>query len=813
MGLVRAVALLGLIALPLVAGPVAAVLNAPPDDATHDAASITVLRQARRIEPDGTATPVTLPQVEDLEPGASPPVRARYVLPLMLGPAPGGLSLLIPGLMAHARIAVNGQVLDDRLGDALAPLPRSVRRIVWLRVPDAAVRAGANTIEIDAAGPEFFSLSPVQVGPSAAIERRYNDRVLGAFIAPALVATTIACIAACVLVLWVRRRHETIYGYFGLGGLLWGLHSAWSLLPVPLLSGVHYVVWWTSMYSFFVAMLVIFGVRFAGLQWRDFARGVWALTLATPLLLYGADAWGALQLAAELSRLASIALVAIALGAVSVHAWRHRDPGSLLMLSAGVMSFLLGLRDWQVAHAGLDNNPIYLTPYAGLPFIALMAWVLVDGFVKATRELESANVSLEQRVAQKSAELRSALESMREAKEAAETADQAKSRFLAAASHDLRQPIHALGLYLAAIPVEHIGSSERETLQRMGGSLTALDTMLDALLDISRIDAGVIVPDRQPFELEALLRRIGDDQAPAAEAKGLRLVLRGGLAAGAPGGGPALQAWSDPVLIERIVRNLVANAVRYTETGGVLLSWRLRVGAAPAAPSWQIEVWDTGRGIADAHHEQVFDEFYRVGDTAADGTNGLGLGLSIVRRLSRLMGLPLRMRSQLGRGTHFMLLLPSTPRPAPARREVAVAPLPVGRWVAVIEDDPEVRAAMRLLLQGWHCHLVEGASLAEALQQWHAAGQPVVEAIVADFRLPEGGNGLDAIGALRHAFGDPRVPALVVTGDAAPERIRALVAGGVPWVAKPVSAARLRSWLSAALQPHPHPPAALEADA
>jgi signal transduction histidine kinase/CheY-like chemotaxis protein len=445
-----------------------------------------------------------------------------------------------------------------------------------------------------------------------------------------------------------------------------------------------------------------------------------------------------------------------------------------------------------VAHLGRDNNPVYLTPYAGLPFIALATWMLIDGFVKASRELEDMNASLEARVAHGSAELRRALDAMRAAKDDAEQADRAKSRFLAAASHDLRQPTHALGLYLGSIPVDHLAEPMRDTLQRMGQSLTALQAMLEALLDMSRMDAGVVVPELRAFDLNAVLRRLGDEFAPLAERKGLRLALRGAVA------GNGQQAYSDPLLIERIVRNLLANAVQYTQQGGVLLSWRLR-GASGADPSWLVEVRDTGCGIPVAEQGRVFDEFYRLVDATVQSSQGLGLGLSIVERLSRLLRLELRLRSWPGRGTQLAFTVGATRQQPQPLVQQHIEPMPAGRWVAVVEDDPDVLAAMRALLAEWQCRWIDGKSGDQVLDHWRSTGRPRVDAILADFRLQPGHTGLDAIAQLRAAFDGRSVPALVITGDAAPERLRALSDSALPWLSKPVPAARLRSWLAWAL--------------
>ncbi len=742
------------------------------------------------------ARAVVLP--DELSAGDAPaqPLTAQYRLRAELGPRAGATALYLPGLIAHARIRVNGHVLFDTLDRRAQPLPRSAERIQLLRLPDEFVHDGVNEITIEAAATRYLSLSPVWIGGVAELERLYDERLLGAVIGPAIVATVMGCLALCVLLLWARRPAQSSYGYFGAGALCWALHSAWTVLPAPLLHGVHLGVWWTSMYSAFVVLLVIFCVRFAGWHWPRFDRTLWIMALAAPAVLYAAAALGHLAEAAEAWRLACIGIVLIGVVAVGLHAWRRRDVASVLLLASGAVSLVFGLRDWEIAHRGADNNPVYLTPYAGLLFIALVAWMLIDGFVHATQALERVNAGLEDRVARKSEALRVALEDMRAARDAAQAADRAKSRFLAAASHDLRQPVHAIGLYLAAIPPAAVPEAIRDTLARMGTSLRALGAMFDALLDVSRMDAGAVVPRPEPFDLDALMHRLGDEFAPLAEGKGLRLLLHGDARAA------GRRALADPFLVERIVRNLLANAVKYTPAGGVLLAWRLRAGGAPG---WRIEVRDTGVGIEPSLQSRVFDEFVQGSPRAESGGDGLGLGLAIVRRLTRLMGLALDMRSVPGRGTRFRLGLPATEAPAAPVKTLPETALAPGAWICLLEDDAAVLGAMRRLVEHWGCRVVEGADAAQALDDWHRSGCPRPSAIVADLQLGAA-DGLDAVRRLREGFGTPGLPALVVTGDASPDRIARLNDSGTPWLAKPVPAARLRCWLTQAAAAHPGGP-------
>jgi len=755
---------------------------------SHRAAGVELRTALLSVADAGSAQSVTLPDEQVADAARPGPLRAIYHVQAELEGPPRGLGLYLPGLVAHARIRINGHAVFDTLGDPARPLPRSADRIQLLRLPVEFLRSGSNDIEIEAIGQRYLSLSPIWIDELGALQRRYDERLLGAVIGPAIVATVMGCMALSVLLLWLRRPSQTLQGYFGAGALLWALHSAWTVLPYPLLTGVHLPVWWTTLYVAFVVLLVIFCIRLAGWRWRRFEQTLWALALSAPVGLYAAAEAGRLADAAEAWRLACIASVCVGVAAVSMYAWRRRDAASALLVASGAVSLAFGVRDWEVAHLGSDNNPVFLTPYAAVLFIALVAWMLIDGFVKATEALERANGELEERVARKSEALRGALEEMRTARDIALDADRAKSRFLAAASHDLRQPVHAIGMYLASIARAGLPPAAAETLSRIGASLGALGAMFDALLDISRMDAGVVVPRDEPFDLDALMRRLGDEFAPLAEGKGLRLILHGDHRAG------ETRALADPFLVERVVRNLLSNAVKYTHEGGVLLAWRLRSGSAP---QWRVEVRDTGVGIEPALQPRVFDEFFQIGSVRAGGADGLGLGLSIVRRLARLMRLPLELRSLPGHGTRFRLALPATggrASGAPDRTDQALAR---GAWIGLLDDDEAVLAAMRQLAEHWGCRVVEGTDLELLLLDWHRHGRPRVQAIVADLQLREG-DGLAAVQALRDAFQRPDTPALIVTGDASPERIEHLNLAGLPWLAKPVPPERLRGWLTQA---------------
>ena len=437
--------------------------------------------------------------------------------------------------------------------------------------------------------------------------------------------------------------------------------------------------------------------------------------------------------------------------------------------------------------AGLDAQTAAPTPHwmslTGL-LVAAAIWLgwRQHGHAHEARSAEAAAL-VQQRLEAQAAELAAARQQMQRALESAEAAAQAGSSFLAAASHDLRQPAHALGLYTAALRAGPLAPEQAEIASRMQASLAALDAMFAALLDVSRIDAGAVVPQWDTVWLAPLLHRLALEWAPQAEARSLRLAVHVS--------DPLAVTVTDPLLLERVLRNLLANAIKYTRQGGVLLACRAR-SAADGTLGWRIEVWDTGIGIPPAEQERVFEEFYQIAGRGPE--RGQGLGLAIVQRLVRLLQLRLVLRSVPGRGSVFLLgglasASPSTQRAAEAREAMRQLQ---GLGVAVLEDDDDARDAMRRLLTLWGCRVLAGVDAQDLLRR-HPDGGPV-QALIADLRLADGRLGPDEARTLAAAWGRSP-PLLLVSGETGHAELQALHQTGQPVLAKPVSPARLRSWL------------------
>lgn len=393
---------------------------------------------------------------------------------------------------------------------------------------------------------------------------------------------------------------------------------------------------------------------------------------------------------------------------------------------------------------------------------------LATQFNRMAQQLRESYAGLEQKVAERTHQLAQA--------------NQAKSRFLAAASHDLRQPMHALGLFIAQL---HDTSHSPDTLKLVAqaqSSVAALQQLLDAILDVSKLDAGVLAPQIKAFPIGDLCDRLRASFAPEFARKGLRLRI-------VP---TTLVVRSDPVLLERILLNLLSNALRYTERGSVLFGCRRAGGAV------RIEVRDTGIGISEDRHGEIFQEFVQLGNPERDRSKGLGLGLAIVERITRLLGHRIELRSEPKRGSVFAVTVDrgagshavspvSVPTPTPAADQLR------GALVMLVDDDVLVRAGMTGLLRGWGCHVLAAAASDEALKRL-AHSERLPDVIVSDYRLPGDENGIALIHRLCAAAGI-EIPAVIVTGDTAPERLQEAQASGFTILHKPVQAAKLRELL------------------
>lgn len=401
---------------------------------------------------------------------------------------------------------------------------------------------------------------------------------------------------------------------------------------------------------------------------------------------------------------------------------------------------------------------------------------------------------------------------------ATERASQEKTRFLGTASHDLRQPLHAIALFGAALENELRDRPEGRNAERLMRAVNALGASLDTMLDVSRLDAGVITAAPQAVQLDALFLPLNHTFSARAEQKQLQLRVRAS----------GLWVHSDPQLLHRMLSNLMDNALKYTASGGVTVMARARDDSV-----W-VEVRDTGIGIAPEQSGRIFEEFYQIDNPGRDRSRGLGIGLSIVQRLSRLLGHPVQMHSRPGRGTHFRVVLPMTQAHAGAMAPTLAATAGAGdvqapqaaarpalptlpRRVLLLDDEFEIREAMTGLLRS---HAIDAHAVADendaaaALRQASGEGRPF-DLLLCDYRLADGVDGLDAGLRLAHKGAergvDAAMPLLLITGETSPDRLLRVRESKVPVLFKPVVAAELLQVMAQLVAKKPTPePAAID---
>jgi signal transduction histidine kinase len=423
-----------------------------------------------------------------------------------------------------------------------------------------------------------------------------------------------------------------------------------------------------------------------------------------------------------------------------------------------------------VALAFEHNRTLHFAAYLALICILTVPLIAFQASAKF-RELVALRI--------KSADL---AEQLRSQIELVEQAMIAKSNFLAAASHDLRQPVHAIALFAGALRELPLTEGAQRLTDQIENSVVALDGLFAALLDISRLDANSVEVRRSVFAITPLVARIVQDFTSEAAAKGVVIDY---VASGS-------RVYADPILLERILRNLVSNAVRYTPEGRVLVGCRRR------RQGIEVQVCDTGLGIAPAHRDLIFKEYFQLNNPERDRQKGLGLGLAIVQRLVRLLEAPLTLRSQPGRGSCFGVLAPfagAAPVEAPSR---AAQPTPRGSGlIAIVDDEAPILIGMTTLLRGWGFQ-VASASSGEAVVVELARLPVRPDLVISDHRLRGGETGFDVIDRVRVEYNDD-IPAILISGDTRPALLADAEAAGVVLLHKPTHHGKLRAAIAHSL--------------
>jgi signal transduction histidine kinase len=408
----------------------------------------------------------------------------------------------------------------------------------------------------------------------------------------------------------------------------------------------------------------------------------------------------------------------------------------------------------------------------------VMTFTDITPSVQAAEALERANATLERRVRERTGELTRLNTALERAKAEADDANVSKTRFIAAASHDILQPLNAARLYVTSLIERQRAGEDAELVRNVDASLEAVEEIFAALLDISRLDTGAMKPEMADFRIDELMQRLEVEYAPLAREKRLDLVF-------VP---CSATVRSDRALLRRLLQNLVSNAIKYTPAGRVLVGCRRRGSCL------RIDVCDTGIGIPQAKRRAVFKEFHRL-DQGARVARGVGLGLSIVERIARVLGCEVALKSNMGRGSRFSVEVPRATAAlatAPAAPKVAAGRL-AGTIILCIDNEPAILDGMETLLGGWSCRVLKAADLPGALAVLDASDTEP-DGLLVDYHL-DGGNGVGAIAALRHRL-QRDLPAILITADRSARVREEARAAGVHVLNKPIKPASLRALMT-----------------
>lgn len=379
----------------------------------------------------------------------------------------------------------------------------------------------------------------------------------------------------------------------------------------------------------------------------------------------------------------------------------------------------------------------------------------------------------------------SLIEQLKEQKEEADRANKAKSKFLAAASHDLRQPLYALGLFTSVLDETIKYPKVKRVVEQIHASVGALTSLFDKLLDISQLDAGVIVVEKKDFLLGDVFDKLSKEFTKEAQEKNIKLTW--------PSQYPAVN--SEPDLLERILRNYLSNAIKYTKKG------RIDVACETLHEEVCVRISDTGIGISDATLQDIYEEFYQVSNPERDRQKGLGLGLSIVKRTANLLEHKISVTSTMGKGSVFSISLPQAKMlhidncDTTELTEQEISIQAENKLVLIIDDEESIREGLTSMLNLWEYKVITATDLDDAMQQLQARNQQP-DIIISDYRLRENRTGVEAIKAIHQEY-NSEIPALLITGDVVPDRLIDMKNSNFQVLFKPVSTMKLRSFLRA----------------
>lgn len=696
------------------------------------------LREAQFIAPDtGQALTVALPDTWKQR-ALSPAGSGRYRISFTLDQDPAdseAWALRAERLSRWHRVWLNGELVHASKDSPEARLHASPV-VSWLEVPSRLLRVGRNELELELYYHRRGGLSELWLGPAAELRPGYEWLLLRQSVLPQWLNMLAAGFSLLLLLVWSERRQERALGLFAALALLTSLrNSLYGLTVHPsLIAALDLFYYLAQVLS--ALLLVWFGLAWSEAAWprlRVAARWMALLLLPGGFI---AAALGRLEFWRTwtypcLLLLALPALWIITQQARRLGGWRR------FALAAALLLMLTGaLHDYLSGQGHLSITSSFMMPW--LQPLAMMAFgsLLVERLVQALSQSERYQAELERVVATRTSEL--------------QAANLAKSRLIDAASHDLRQPVTAVGLLVGLARMQAGDAAQRQVLEQASQGLRGLEDLLKGLLDYSRLERDEQDVQPQPVAMQRLFDAIALHAEPLARARGLRLRVR-----------PS-QAWvhSDPLLLEQVLRNLLSNAIQHTERGSVLLTLRQR-GAQAC-----LEVRDSGPGIAAADQQRIFEPFVQLNNPARARERGTGLGLAIVAQALRRLGHRIELRSAPGCGSCFRVWLPlAVPPTAAERASPAAQPDSPGALqglhLGLVEDDPVLRDALTQQLQHWGLE-VKGFADAEAALSYLDAGGPAPAWWLSDHRLP-GLTGAQFLSTLKQRW--PTLQVVLMSAD------------------------------------------------
>jgi signal transduction histidine kinase/CheY-like chemotaxis protein len=547
-----------------------------------------------------------------------------------------------------------------------------------------------------------------------------------------------------------------------LGCALNALFSVWDFLFFPELQYRFWMLRFLMVCPYFAAVIGLTYVPYFQRYWQFGAGSCLAIANLQFLIMM---AWAPVDKAHLYFYPATMYIVTYACTAVKL---RFVNAG-IVTVTTLVAYQLVALAFCDFPPGALANANFFLF---GLAAVGMLAAYMLELYARSDFVLRRSNDALLLQVEQE--------------KSVALQANAAKTRFLASASHDLRQPLHTIGLLVDVLRDRSRDPEQKRLAERIRFGVVAMEDLFKGLLDISRLDAGMVRANRIGTPLAPTLRSVHASFEAQAEEKGLLLRVR------------TSNLWvdTDPMILERILDNLVSNAIRYTSSGKVLIGCRRR------GPSVEVQVLDTGAGFTPQESERIFEEFYQLHNPERDRTTGLGLGLSIVKRSAELLGHRIEVRSVPGRGSCFSIFLPvsdPTASGSPAGRPTSSPGLGCNYFIVVIDDEQSIREAMRIALEYRGCHVLCASSAEEALQEL-SKHLRTPDLIISDYRLRDRKNGLQAIDDVRASVGE-LIPAIIITGDIAANDLGMITSRGIPIAHKPLTGDDLVRLISETLPP------------